>query len=187
MICNIMCDLETTGTQAGCCILSIALVPFATSYPMDSFYETISHRSSLDAGFTDDPDTLNWWDKQKREVQEEAFSGTRNVRDVLESVSFYLRQIGEPKEIYIWGNGKDFDNVILAAAFKKLGIKQPWHYRNNRCYRDLAAMYPLYPKGDIFQAHNALEDAICQAKHAEVIMAGARRGIPPQFPQEGFK
>lgn len=183
MICNIMADIETTGTEPGCCILSIALVPFATDMPLDTFYETVSHRSCLDAGLTDSHETLAWWDKQKKDVQEEAFSGTRDIKSVLESMTFYLRQIGEPKDIHLWGNGKDFDNVILAAAFKKLGLKQPWHYRNNHCYRDLAGMYPMYPKGDVFQAHHALQDAIAQAKHAEIIMEGARRGIIPYFPR----
>lgn len=180
---NVMCDLETTGVEAGCCILSIAFVPFATEYPLDSFYETISHLDSKINGFTDDSATLAWWDKQKSEIQQEAFSGTRGVKSVLETASHYLAQLGEPKEIYLWGNGKDFDNVILAHAFKKLGIKQPWHYRNNRCYRDLAAMYPMFPKGDIAQAHNALHDAQAQASHAEVIMNAVKK-IPmiPKLP-----
>ena len=182
MICNIMVDLETTGTKPGCCILSIALVPFACPHPVDTFYETISHRLSLDSGFTDDPETLSWWDKQKPEISAEAFSGIRHPKAVLESVAFYLKQIGEPKEIYIWGNGKDFDNMILSEAFNKLGMKTPWHFRNNRCYRDLAAMYTMFPKENIAQAHNALHDAIAQARHAEVIIEGAKRGCPPVFP-----
>lgn len=183
MIVNLMCDLETTGTEPGCCILSIALVPLATDYALDTFYETISHRLSLDAGFTDDEATLLWWDKQKPEIQEEAFSGIRSPYSVLESVSAYMANLGEPKEIHLWGNGKDFDNVILAHAFKKLGIKQPWHYRNNWCYRDLAKLYPMYPKGDVMAAHNALADATAQARHAEIIMAGASRGVPATFPR----
>lgn len=177
-----MADLETTGTEAGCCILSIALVPFATSYPRDTFYETINHLSSKEKGFTDDSATLLWWDKQKPAMQEEAFSGTRPIRSVLESVSAYMRNLGEPKEIYLWGNGKDFDNVILGHAFKKLGIKQPWHYRNNRCYRDLAAMYPYYPKGDVLQAHHAFYDAVAQAKHAEIIFSGIADNMIPIIP-----
>lgn len=179
MTVHVMVDLETTGVEAGCCILSIGLVPFHTEYPYDTFYETISHLSSKDAGFTDDSATLGWWDKQKPEIQAEAFSGTRPIRSVLETVSSYLGNLGDPKEIYLWGNGKDFDNVILSHAFKKLGIKQPWHYRNNRCYRDLAAMYPYYPKGDIMQAHNALHDAIAQARHAEIIFKGVLDGMLP--------
>jgi len=180
---NLMCDLETTGTSPGCCILSIGLVPFLCDVPLDTFYETISHRSSRDYGFTDSPETLSWWDKQKKETQAEAFSGTRDLKSVLESVAFYMQTLAEPKDIYLWGNGKDFDNVILAEAFKRLGIKQPWHYRNNRCYRDLAAHWPCYPKPVVADAHNALSDALAQATHASLIITGAVRGVPPTFPR----
>ena len=179
---NIMADLETTGVDAGCCILSIALVPFATDYPLDTFYETISHQASLAAGFVDDPYTLAWWDKQDLDVQGEAFSGIRSPESVLKSVSHYLSELGEPKDIIIWGNGKDFDNVILGHAFKKMGIKQPWHYKNNRCYRDLAAMYPMFPKVKPMLAHNALQDAIAQSIHAELILRSVKTAmIKPHF------
>lgn len=182
MTVHIMVDLETTGTAAGCCILSIGLVPFATEYPYDTFYETISHRSSLENGFVDNHDTLAWWDKQKPEIQSEAFSGIRSIDSVLRSVSSYLTVLGDPKEIFLWGNGKDFDNIILSHAFNRMNIKQPWHYRNNRCYRDLAAMYPYYPKGDVMQAHNALQDALAQARHAEIIFKGIAEGMIPIIP-----
>lgn len=183
MIVNLMCDLETTGVEPGCCILSIALVPFLVGdLQIPHFYEKISHNLSKEEGFEDNIDTLVWWDKQKREIQEEAFSGIRSPFSVLTSVSAYMSSLGEPKEIFLWGNGKDFDNVILTHAFRRLGIKLPWHYRNNRCYRDLAAMYPGLPKPLIQQAHNALADAQGQASHAEVIIQGAKRGLPPVFP-----
>lgn len=180
---NVMVDLETTGVEPGCCILSIALVPFLVPAPLDNFYETISHQKSLEAGFTDDPETIAWWNRQRKDIAEEAFSGFRSPQSVLESVSFYLRQLGEPKEIHLWGNGKDFDNAILTKYFKQIGIKLPWHYRNNHCYRDLANMYPSIAKGEVEGAHNALNDALAQAKHAERLFEMASRGIPPYLPK----
>ena len=179
---NLMLDLETTGVEAGCCILSVAFVPFATDLPINTFYEKISHRASKDYGFTDDHDTLSWWDKQKKEIQEEAFSGIRDVESVLESITFYLRGLGLPKELHVWGNGKDFDNVILSHYFKRAKMPLPWHFRNNWCYRDLAKKYPVYPYVKPIEAHNALADAQAQATHAELIFQGVKRGIPPVFP-----
>jgi hypothetical protein len=143
---HIMCDLETTGVEPGCCILSIALVPFDLGLPLDPFYEKISHTSSRELGFTDSPDTLTWWDKQKPEVQQEAFSGTRTLPNVMESLCHYLKQLGEPKQLFLWGNGKDFDNIILSHCIKRLAIKQPWHYANNWCYRDFSKLYQDIPK-----------------------------------------
>lgn len=179
---HLMCDLETTGVEPGCCILSIALVPFHTEAPLDSFYETISHLSSKTAGFVDDIETLNWWDKQKPGIQQEAFAGTRSIKAVMESACHFISLLGDPKDIFLWGNGKDFDNVILSHTLKKLGIKQPWHYRNNRCYRDLAASYPWVKKQDIMYAHNALHDAKAQAAHAEMIFKEVLNDMAPIIP-----
>lgn len=181
---NLMLDLETTGVEPGCCILSIALVPFAydSSLHLSSFYETISHSSSKDFGFTDNPDTLAWWDKQRADVQAEAFSGIRSVDSVMESVAFYIRGFGEPKEINIWGNGKDFDNAILTKCLKHLGIKQPWHYSNNWCYRDFAKQYPMIAKVKPANAHNALSDASAQALHLDAIFHSIRTGLRPVLP-----
>jgi hypothetical protein len=179
---HIMVDLETTGVEPGCCILSIALVPFDLGLELTPFYDKISHRLSRDYGFVDDPDTLNWWDKQKPEISDEAFSGDRSPEAVLESVSYYLKQMGEPKQLYLWGNGKDFDNVILTKAFKKLGKKLPWHYGNNWCYRDFTKLYPMIPKLSNPNAHNALADAQAQASHLELIFDSIRRGKAATLP-----
>jgi hypothetical protein len=179
---NVMIDLETTGVEAGCCILSVALVPFGTLHAPEPFYEKISHADSLREGFVDDPDTIAWWDKQKPEVQAEAFSGTRSAASVAESISHYLSKLGTPKQIHMWGNGKDFDNVILTAFFKKLGMKQPWDFRNNWCYRDFAKLYPQYPKSLDKTAHHALNDADMQARHLSLIFSGIKYGTSPTLP-----
>lgn len=180
---HLVIDIETTGTQAGCCILSIALVPVGIP-EIEPFYSCIDHLSSLDEGFKDDEETLLWWNKQKREVQEEAFSGTRSIKSVLESMAFYIDCVSDlgNKKLYMWGNGKDFDNVILSAAYKKLSMKQPWDFRNNRCYRDLAAYYPWVDKVKPEIPHHALYDAKAEAAHLEKIFAELRSDILPVIP-----
>ena len=179
---NIMIDVETTGVEAGCCILTLAAVPFLVHSPIESFYDRASHQSSLQAGFTDNPDTIAWWDKQKSEIQDEAFGGTLSIHRMLESFCSYMATLGDPKDLHVWGNGKDFDQVILAHALKKLHFKQPWSFRNNWCYRDLIKMWPIIPKPENMSAHSALSDAKCQALHAELTIEAVRRGYPAIFP-----
>lgn len=186
MTVHLVCDLETTGTEPGCCILSIALVPVGIP-EIEPFYETISHEDSLIQGFHDELETLSWWDKQKTEAQTEAFSGTRKLRSVLESVSFYMdvvRELGSGgnQKLYLWGNGKDFDNVLLSTAYKRLGMKQPWDFRNNRCYRDLASYYPWIAKVKPEIPHHALYDAKAEAAHLEMIFNELRQDILPLVP-----
>lgn len=161
---NIMCDLETTGTSGGCCILSVGLVFILDGVICDTYYDKISHEFSKYAGFHDDPDTVAWWNKQRADIQEEAFSGMRTPDSVLESISHKLKEYGTPRDIYLWGNGSDFDNVILSAAYKRLGMPQPWHYTNNSCYRTWKNSAPV-PYQKPMDAHNALADAIAQARH----------------------
>ena len=65
----------------------------------------------------------------------------------------------------VWGNGVDFDNVILFNALSRASISWPWSFRNNRCYRTINALYGS--DINIFTqrvAHRALDDAIYQAK-----------------------
>ena len=186
MTAHLVCDIETTGTEPGCCILSIALVPVGIP-EIEPFYETISHEDSLIQGFHDELETLSWWDKQKTEAQTEAFSGTRKLRSVLESVSFYMDVVkelgsGGNQKLYLWGNGKDFDNVLLSAAYKRLGLKQPWDFRNNRCYRDLASYYPWIAKVKPEIPHHALYDAKAEAAHLEMIFNELRQDILPLIP-----
>jgi len=161
---NVMIDLETTGTHAGCCILSIGAVFILDGVICDTYYEKISHQLSKYAGFTDSPDTVTWWNKQRKDIQEEAFSGMRTPDSVLESLSDKLKGYGTAKEIYLWGNGADFDNAILSASYKLLDMRQPWHYTNNCCYRTWKNSVAV-PYQKPIDAHNALADAVAQAKH----------------------
>lgn len=178
---NVMIDLETTGVESGCCILSVAVVPFLAEAPLEPFYEKISHVKSMDAGFTNNEDTLKWWDKQRKDIQDEAFSGTRSPESVMESLTHYFKLLGEPKDIFVWGNGADFDNVILGAYFKKLGMKQPWGIWNNRCYRTLKNLFPVVQYQKPVDAHNALADAAAQARHAALISQAVQRGFTGFF------
>ncbi len=67
--------------------------------------------------------------------------------------------------VKIWGNGADFDNVILTSAYKRNDLELPWRYTNNRCYRTLKSLYPEIKLERSGTHHNALDDAISQANH----------------------
>lgn len=169
---HVMIDLETTGKEPGCCILSIGAATFYSPLPNSHyFYERISHQSSLDSGFVDDTDTIRWWKEQSKDAYNEAFGGTAQIRDALLNFEAYLLGLKKFGDVAVWGNGADFDNVILAAAYKKLDLFVPWDYRDNRCYRTLRNLLP-YVKALPFEGtkHTALADATNQAAHAEALL-----------------
>lgn len=167
---HVMVDLETLGTAPGCVILSVGAVEFDPAEGLGrEFYAVIHTESCTDAGLFIDPDTKAWWDKQKaeaRQVLEDA-----EDENVSNSLSAVLKEFGAwlPKGAIVWGNGADFDNPILSAAYKAVGEKQPWGNWNGRCYRTLKNMFPAVKLVREGTYHNALSDAISQAKHAIAI------------------
>lgn len=176
---NLMLDLETLGTKPGAVVLSIAAVPFASQYDIEPFYQKIRVESSIAAGLTIDPATEKWWATQDMEVRREAHSGTLEIHVVLDMFSEYIRQL--PEAPRIWGNGSDFDNPILAHAYSACGIRLPWSFRDNMCFRTLKGYFPGIPYVKPLLAHNALSDAKAQAAHANKILywLQSKGALPP--------
>ncbi len=65
----------------------------------------------------------------------------------------------------MWGCGSDFDNVVLANAYTMCGLKAPWNFWNNRCYRTIKARYPEVEFERVGVYHRAVDDARSQALH----------------------
>lgn len=163
-----MIDLETIGTDPGSIILSIGAVAFDPYKEeinlIKSFYSTIDIESSKKAGFDFDTSTLIWWMNRSEEAQEvfhESFSEFQNDIDtVLCKFATWL-----PKDAIVWGCGSDFDNCLLATAYKKLNFIPPWKFWNNRCYRTIKMLYKDVTLCRQGIYHNALDDAKHQAMH----------------------
>ncbi len=164
---DVMIDIETLGTRPGCCILSIAAVPFSLTAPLESFYERISIDSCIAAGLTVDDNTVAWWKKQDPVAMEEAFSGTAPIAEVLQRLNDYLATLGT---VRVWGNGASFDVPLLEAALSACSMKPKWSYTNSLCYRTLKNLFPFLRQPAPTMKHNALADAKAQAVHAEKLL-----------------
>jgi hypothetical protein len=162
---NIMIDLETLDTKQDAVILSIAAVAINTEGEiLGTFHEYTEDCPSNMA--TTSMDTILWWmtqDKEARKLQAEA---ERNpLISTLEELSTFFRNF-EDQEIAVWGNGAAFDNVILRRAYERNGLKAPWSYRQDRCYRTLTKLFPHIPMPEFVGVkHDALADATNQAGH----------------------
>jgi exodeoxyribonuclease VIII len=73
-----------------------------------------------------------------------------------------IENVGQVK---LWGNGANFDNVILVNAYRRTGIKAPWQFYNDRCYRTIKSMFKRIEMERSGTHHNALDDAKSQADH----------------------
>jgi exodeoxyribonuclease VIII len=161
---HVMLDLETVSTKPNAGIIEIAAIVLHT-FKGANFHRYIKTDSRFDIS----DDSMNWWKRQPPELREKAFNGIAPTEEVLLEFQDFLLSLGG--KIILWGNGADFDNVILASAYRTCGISVPWNFYNNRCFRTLKSLYPHIRHSFTGTKHNALHDAINQAVHAERILA----------------
>ena len=155
----VMLDLETLGTRPGDAILSIGAVKFSPSQGISAtFYRTISGESCKEIGLRATKATLEWWAKQDEKVRKEAFKGEWHIKKVLEDFTIWLH----PDSI-LYGNGANFDNALLGAAYRAAGLDVPWKFWNDRCFRTLKNMFMKHRVERTGAEHHALEDAKYQA------------------------
>lgn len=164
---NVMVDLETMGNGNNAAITAIGAVAFTDEGEMlGTFYMPVSLESSVMEGGVIDASTVIWWMKQSDEARAEFTTKTTvGIIDALLAFEEYWEDIAGDDGI-IWGNGATFDNVILASAYSRIGMKAPWTYRNSLCYRTLKNIHSdVLPDENVGVHHNALHDAEYQALH----------------------
>jgi len=167
---RIMLDLETLGTSAGCVVATIGAVRFTPHEILDSIYLRLDIRQQQRDGLHIDADTVLWWLKRDEAARAELTAGdVQRPTQALTALADWMRSAGQVDEL--WGNGADFDCVILAAMYRQLlsGAFLPWRYSAHRCFRTMAALYPQVQMEREGTHHNALDDAISQAKHLQRI------------------
>ncbi len=164
---HVMVDLETLGTSSNAVIISLGAARFSVDGVSSTFYRRVDAQSCVDHGLVADVSTVMWWMQQG----EDARAAFKQKGDTLPAV---LQDFGlwVPKDACLWGNGATFDNVILSNAYKAVGQKTPWPYWGDRCYRTVKALYK-HIEADPFTGvkHNAVDDAVHQARHLIKIAA----------------
>jgi hypothetical protein len=177
---HVMVDLETLGTAPGSIILSIGAVGFDKAGLIgDTFYQVINYSSSKLAGLTEDQATIDWWRKQSPEAQQvltdaEGKTECLQVADAFRRFNQFLAMHGfgtKGSTVGLWGNGADFDNVLLVAAYKQVSVPTAWKFHQHRCYRTIKSLAPSIPiDRGTGTHHNAAADAIAQALHLVTIL-----------------
>ncbi|EFB8330494.1 TPA: 3'-5' exoribonuclease [Escherichia coli] len=179
---HLMIDLETMGKNPDAPIISIGAIFFdpQTGDMGPEFSKTID----LDtAGGVIDRDTIKWWLKQSREAQSALLTDEIPLDDALLQLREFIDENSGEFFVQVWGNGANFDNVILRRSYERQGIPCPWRYCNDRDVRTIVEL----GKTIDFDArtvipfegvrHNALDDARHQAKY---VTATIQKLIPSQ-------
>lgn len=160
---HVMVDLETWGTKPGSAIRSIGAVVFNPSSGDigAKFYRNITDESCEAVGLAKDKSTEAWWAEQSEDAQSAFAKDPVDLTDALQSFSAWWTKVyGEQ----VWGHGASFDPVLLEAAYEACLLEAPWKFWNVRCCRTVLACNNRKPLRNEGTHHNALDDAIAQAK-----------------------
>lgn len=177
---NIMLDLETMGKGSNAAIVSIGAVFFnpLTGELGERFYKRIWLESAAKYGELD-ASTVVWWLGQSDEARDEInHDDSVGLSEAIRRFSEFVfnNTKGSFSDNRVWGNGCTFDNVIIANAYKQLKLQKPWSYAGDMDVRTIVELgrklLNFDPKKDMpfeGEKHNALADAIHQAKYVSAI------------------
>ncbi|HBV6503588.1 TPA: 3'-5' exoribonuclease [Escherichia coli] len=171
---HLMIDLETMGKNPDAPIASIGAVFFdpQTGEMGPEFSKTIDLET---AGGVIELDTIKWWLKQSREAQSAILTDEIPLDDALLQFREFIDENSGEFFVQVWGNGANFDNVILRRSYERQDIPCPWRHTNDRDVRTIVAMGLVmdFDARNVIafegERHNALHDARYQAKYVSAI------------------
>jgi len=173
---HVMLDLETLATTPDATIVAVGAVSFLDTEVVGNFYGV----PDLEQGRAICPKTVNWWMTQNRKARSVFNHKKKNsLATILSDFTSWVSCCVASRKAdkwYLWGNGADFDNVILKHAIEQYGMslldtKVGWHYSHNRCYRTIKSLCPEVAPPSNQNKHNALADAMAQTEHLLAIWA----------------
>ncbi len=176
-----MPDIETLSTASNATVLTLG----ACSFDLDTgeVLDTISLRFSLEdqkqLARDISKSTMEWWGKQGEAAKKEAFRQD-DALPVLEAVKQFDKWVvtqrsKDPRmKANMWANDPDFDLVILTSLFRDVGLEPPWQYWESRSVRTMKMIAEMrkvaLPKREGVH-HNAVDDAVHQAKLVSTVWA----------------
>jgi hypothetical protein len=169
---HVMIDTETFALGAKPAIIQVGAVIFdpCAVLPNDAPKAewTVSLQSSLLlAGSDYDEGTRQWWSRQSDEAKRSVCGVALPIDEVLMQLGrFILNECGG-LPLGVWAHGAAADVPWLESAYRALGLKVPWSYRQVKDTRTLfwlakAVGWLPVPREGV--AHTALQDAIWQAR-----------------------
>lgn len=161
-----MLDLETLDTAQSAVVLSIGVVEFDPTHDWEitgEFHSILETGTQRIMGRTTSLATKQWWAQQSDEARAIFDAPKTDTRAALAALSEVLSGTQG-----VWGNGADFDNVIVGSLYDSFGLKKPWSFGLNRCFRTMKNL--VLPKTFINPPrlgthHDALADAQYQTTY----------------------
>lgn len=140
---EIMLDIECMGKGSKAPITSLGAVVFnPNTGELGNEIEVIVNLNSSAYYGEMDASTVVWWLQQSEEARSIYAKDTpkSTLKDALIQFNEWLSSQGEPNDLYLWGNGKEFDNVIVRNAFDACRIKPNFSHWNDSDVRTIVKM-----------------------------------------------
>lgn len=166
---SVMIDIETLSTRPDACVISFGLAAFDDSGVFAT--EGCVIRAEEWNGHMD-PATVRWWFTQSEQARAAVVApaaGARSALGAANTLGAFLVDYGNDE---LWANDPDFDVVIIRAWWERVcgtGNKFPVSYKASRSCRTIYAeakrrSIDLSSAWENHVPHDAVSDAICQAK-----------------------
>jgi hypothetical protein len=181
---NIMVDIETLSTEPNAAVVQIGACVFRASD--GSILETIQIDVEPDPNAHVDFKVIEWWMNQSTAAKDSVFQSNDRVSEACAANRFKewyqemdKKQSQENEDLLLWAKPPSFDMVILEQMMRRGVCHLPWSYRSTRDLRTLIALVGHPPNGYTKPeiAHNALSDAIAQAKDASALLDKYKRTL----------
>ncbi len=165
-------DIETLDKTPSAVIFAIGcvIVDVEQLEITNEFYTVINPNQK---GRTTGNGTPEWWIKQSVEAPEafeqlqQSYGSNKTLKAALYELGSFLREEFNEEPVNMFGNGPEFDNVILDDAFSWAGLKTPWSYWGNQSIRTSNLLAQLaghkIEREFVGIKHHALDDAYHEA------------------------
>lgn len=163
---NLTFDLETLGNSVEAPIIQIGAVEFDDDgKPISQFLETINIEHIPMDNFTYDMRNIKWWFSQGQEAIKSVIlaENSKTMKKVFSMFRDYTDSVYKSNDsISIWSHAT-FDPPILDRNFRKIGVRNPFRYKDHKDIRTLHLLKGSVDVKRIGTHHNALDDCMTQA------------------------
>lgn len=124
---DIMLDIETLGTDSNAVIVSISAVAFdmVTGEIGEEFEVGINILEQIIEGGKIDSETTQWWSEQSKDAKRTLTDlQALPTEQALNAFNHWLNNTSTAylKDTKLWGNGSNFDNVLVRNLYRRHGI-----------------------------------------------------------------
>jgi exodeoxyribonuclease VIII len=180
---HIMLDIETLGKESDAVVASIGAVVFDPddlSIGISKQWNISDLQNQVDMGRKMDVSTITWWMEQSKDAIDKTFNQKEWSYSTIDALGgffdFCVSEDGNQwsnSDIYIWGNGNMFDNVIMRSLYKTYEFNYPVSFRNDFDLRTIKWLFKdkLPTVESVGTGHNAVDDAMWQAKFLNACLA----------------